>query len=109
MSEVKSPSSIQKLVRLTAKPDRQRELRTALQILESATRTEPGCVEFTLLQSISNDALFVLLEHFVDQEAFNVHMQLPHTRAFFDAQLVASVNATDVSSLGSPQSAQSAG
>jgi len=109
MQEVKTQSPIQKLVRLTAKPDLESELRTALQILESATRAEPGCIEFTLLQSISNDSLFVLLEHFADEDAFQAHMQLPHTRAFFRAQLVASVEATDVSSLGSPGPAQSAG
>lgn len=109
MPEVQSQSPIQKLVRLTAKPDRKSELRTALQILEAATRAEPGCIEFTLLQSISDDSQFVLLEHFADEEAFKAHMQLPHTQAFFKAQLVASVNATDVSSLGSPGTAQSAG
>ena len=54
----------------------------------------------TLLQSISNDAQFVLLEHFVDEDAFKAHMQLQHTQAFFKAQLLASVSATDVSSLG---------
>lgn len=102
MPETKSQMPIQKIARLAAKPGREAELRAALQVLESATRKEPGCIEFTFLQAISNDAQFVLLEHFADEDAFKAHMQLPHTQAFFKAQLLASVNATDVHSLGSP-------
>lgn len=106
MPDVKSQLPIQKLVRLKAKQGRETELRKALQVLESSTRQESGCVEFTLLQSISDDSAFVLLEHFVDEDAFNAHMKLPHTQAFFAAQLVASVSATDVSSLGSSPGAK---
>ncbi|AVP58885.1 putative quinol monooxygenase [Pulveribacter suum] len=102
MATAKNQVPVQKLVRLTAKPGRQAELRTALQVLESATCAEPGCIEFTLLQSISDDEQFVLLEHFVDDEAFKLNMQLPHTQAFFNAQLVASVHATDVTGLVCP-------
>jgi quinol monooxygenase YgiN len=103
MSPTTVQPSIQKLVRLRAKTGQAPALRQALQTLEAATRQEAGCVEFTLLQSISDEATFVLLEHFTDKNAFDRHMQLPHTRTFFAAQLVEQADATDVASLGRHQ------
>lgn len=92
--------AIRKIARINGKPGLDRPLRAALAALQSATRQEPGCVEFTFFQAISEPDSFVLLEHFVDQAALDEHMTLEHTRAFFGAQLVDSVKALDVPSLG---------
>ncbi|MCB1778886.1 MAG: antibiotic biosynthesis monooxygenase [Candidatus Competibacteraceae bacterium] len=100
MVEVVSHHPVQKVVRITAKAGQEQELRDALKILEADTREEPGCVEFAFFQAISDEASFVLLEHFANEEAFMIHIQLPHTQAFFKAQLVAVVHAVDVPSLG---------
>ena len=94
-NQVATPA-IRKIARITAKPGQSQQLRLALAKLESATRQEPGCVEFAFFQAISDQDSFVLLEHFADQSALDAHMQLEHTRAFFSAQLVSSVTAVDV-------------
>lgn len=82
---------VQKIAFLTAKPGQSAELRSALQTLETLTRQEAGCVAFTFYQAISQAEQFVLVEHFADQSAFDLHLELPHTRAFFALGLVAQV------------------
>lgn len=93
-------TAVCKIARITGKPGQSEQLRQALARLESATRQEPGCVEFTFFQAISDQDSFVLLEHFNNQAALDAHMMLKHTQEFFSAQLVASVAAVDVPSLG---------
>lgn len=92
-------AAVRKMARITGKPGQSQQLRMALSQLESATRKEPGCVEFAFFQAISDDDSFVLLEHFSDQSAFDLHMKQDHTQDFFSAQLVSSVTAVDVPSL----------
>ncbi|QLP99566.1 MAG: antibiotic biosynthesis monooxygenase [Burkholderiaceae bacterium] len=99
MQEDTATSAVRKIARITGKPGQSHQLRIALAKLESATRQEPGCVEFTFFQAISDNDSFVLLEHFADQSAFASHMKQEHTQAFFSAQLVDSVAAIDVPSL----------
>ena len=82
---------VQKIAFLTAKSGQGPELCTALQTLETLTRQEPGCVAFTFYQAISQAEQFVLVEHFADQAAFDQHLELPHTQAFFALGLVAHV------------------
>ena len=94
------PDPVMKLVRIVAKPGAMAPLKETLKTLEAATVLEIGCVEFSLYQGISDESAFVLLEHFVSQQAFSDHMKMPHTKAFFQAALVESVHATDVPSLG---------
>jgi len=98
--QVAAATAVRKIARITGKPGQGEQLRLALGELENATRREPGCVEFTFFQAISDQDSFVLLEHFANQSALEAHMKLEHTRAFFSAQLVASVVAVDVPSLG---------
>lgn len=94
-----SAHPVRKLAHITAKPGQSAALRAALQALETATRQEPGCVEFTFYQALTTDASFLLLEHFTDQQALQTHMQLPHTQAFFQMGLTENVSAVDVPSL----------
>ncbi|HZF78814.1 MAG TPA: putative quinol monooxygenase [Rubrivivax sp.] len=84
-------TAIKKLARITAKPGQASALRDALRELEAATRQEPGCQEFTFFQALSDPEAFVLLETFSGQAALDSHMAMPHTRAFFNAGLVAGV------------------
>lgn len=99
MHDQVAAAAVRKIARIIGKPGQSQQLRLALAKLESATRQEPGCVEFTFFQAISDQNSFVLLEHFVDQSALDAHMQMEHTRVFFGAQLVSSVAAVDVPSL----------
>jgi quinol monooxygenase YgiN len=87
--------AIRKIVRITSKPGRAIELHYALKALENETRKEPGCREFSFFRALSSDESFLLVEDFVDQDAFNQHQQLQHTREFFDKQLTASIQPLD--------------
>lgn len=90
------PAPVRKIARIAGKPGRAAELRAALLTLETATRAEAGCREFVFYQALSCDDSFVLVEHFDDDAAFRMHLQLPHTQAFFAAQLVDKVQAFDL-------------
>jgi quinol monooxygenase YgiN len=88
--------AIRKFARITGKPRQAPVLREALQTLEAATRREPGCREFTFFQALSDPDAFVLVEEFADQAAWDAHMAMPHTQAFFRAQLVVRVETTAI-------------
>ena len=87
--------NIRKIVRIAAKPGKADAMRDALITLERATRAEPGCVAFTFFQAVDDAETFLLIEDFADQAALDTHMALPHTRAFFDLQLAAGIQAID--------------
>lgn len=90
--------AVRKLARIVAKPGHADQLRSALTQLQAATRKEPGCIEFTFFQAITDPDAFLLLEHFVDQAALDLHMSLDHARAFFSAsgQRVSGIKAIDI-------------
>jgi len=96
-TEVDQP--VRKIARIKAMAEQSDQLRAALAELELHTRQERGCVEFAFFQAISDQSKFVLLEQFASPAAFQAHMELPHTRAFFAAKLVESVSAVDVPAL----------
>lgn len=88
--------AVRKIARIQGKPGFSAELRRALIALEAATRKEPGCREFTFYQALSSEDAFLLLEEFADADALTIHMQLPHTQAFFRAELTDSIRADDL-------------
>ncbi len=90
---------IRKIARIAGKPGQSAALRAALVTLEAATRAEEGCMEFSFYQALGAEDEFLLLEEFRDAAALQAHMQLPHTRAFFDAALVEGIQAFDVPAL----------
>ncbi|HKQ30981.1 MAG TPA: putative quinol monooxygenase [Burkholderiales bacterium] len=96
MSTAAPDRSIRKVVAIKAKPNASATLRDALATLERATRLEPGCRAFTFYQALTDEAVFLLIENFADAEALERHMQLPHTRTFFQAQLTDSIHVLDV-------------
>jgi len=100
MQDNSNTEPVRKIAHIRGRAGQVQELRDALAKLERSTRLEPGCVQFSFFQSISDETRFVLLEHFASPAALQAHMELPHTRTFFAAKLVESVNAVDVPSLG---------
>jgi len=82
---------VRMIVRIQSKPGLAAATRAALIELQHATQAEPGCREFIFFQAIGDESAFLLIEDFASAEAFNQHMRLPHTQAFFARDLVASV------------------
>ncbi len=86
-----------RLARLTAQPGKEHEMRAALLALEGATRPEPGCRQFAFFQALGAPGEFLLIEDFAGQQALDLHMEAPYTRAFFKAGLVDKVRVYDLS------------
>ncbi|PWC45799.1 putative quinol monooxygenase [Azospirillum sp. TSO22-1] len=68
---------------IEAVPGKDAELAQALDTLCAATRREPGCRTFRAMRVRGQPGRFVLWEHFADQEAFDAHLRMEHTRAYF--------------------------
>ena len=46
------------------------------------TRAEPGCLAINAFRSVRDPSLFYLHSRWIDEKAFDIHAELPHTVAF---------------------------
>jgi len=46
------------------------------------TRAEPGCLAINAFRSVRDPSLFYLHSRWIDETAFDIHAELPHTVAF---------------------------
>lgn len=95
-----STSAVTKVAYITAKPGKAEALREALVQFEQLTQQEPGCFFFRFYQAVADGDQFVLLEHFLDENALHAHMQEEHTVSIMQAGLIASVRSVSVPLLG---------
>ena len=72
------------VAQIQAKPNRHLELKQELTLLVKQTQTETGCQQFELYQAERDPHLFVLWECFTTQSAFELHMQQPYTKTYFE-------------------------
>jgi autoinducer 2-degrading protein len=54
----------------------------------TATRTEPGCIQFVAYRSRNDRDQFVLYEQYIDEEAIEAHRQTPHFRSYVEGTIV---------------------
>ncbi len=64
-------------------------MRQGLLELQSKTRAEPGCMFFTFYGALDAAGSFVLVVDSANAQAFDAHLQMPYTKDFFAAGLVA--------------------
>lgn len=81
---------------IRAKPGQEQALAQALRDLVRFTRDEPGCLQFDIHQDRQDPSVFILWEHFVDQAAFDAHLQMSYTRAYFDKGSADSTSAVNM-------------
>ncbi len=53
-----------------------------------ASRTEPGCLEFSVYQEIDDPRTVLLYERYTSEDAFQAHRQTPHFKDIIEAQVV---------------------
>ncbi|GAB4377454.1 MAG: hypothetical protein Kow00121_26900 [Elainellaceae cyanobacterium] len=72
--------TIRVITHVTALSGKEVAAKTLLKELVEATRTEPGCLDYELLQSSVAPNDFVLVEEWQSDAAFNAHMMTPQVQ-----------------------------
>lgn len=73
------------IARIEARPEHVAALKQAMLGLLAPTRAEPGCLDYALLESTDDPALFYFHEHWTDRAALEAHWQSAHLRAYREA------------------------
>jgi quinol monooxygenase YgiN len=71
-------------VRLHSRLGNEDKVRTALTMVVTASRTEPGCVSIHAFQSSRDPRRFFIHSVWKDADAFDGHAKLPHTLDFME-------------------------
>lgn len=66
------------IARLTARPEMREELLRLLTDQVEPTRAEHGCMDYNLHIDTSDPCIFVFYENWIDEDAFQAHLQMPH-------------------------------
>lgn len=74
-------SSLRIIARAKAKPDQVAQVRAILIALVEATRREPGCLSYELLQNHDDPTDFAFIERWASQAAEQAHLKTPHLLA----------------------------
>jgi quinol monooxygenase YgiN len=72
------------VARFTAHSGQEALLRGLLVDVVQKTQQEPGCERFEIHEALSAPGEFTLVERFVNQSAFDAHMQADHTQRYFE-------------------------
>jgi autoinducer 2-degrading protein len=54
----------------------------------TASRTEPGCLEFSIYQAVDHPRAFLLYERYTGEDAFQAHRQTSHFKRIIENQVV---------------------
>lgn len=71
-------SALRVIAHAKAKPDHVARVREILTALVDATRREPGCLSYELLQNHADPTEFVFVEQWVSAAAEQAHFVTPH-------------------------------
>lgn len=75
-------SKVQVLATFKAKAGKEQGLKTVLAELAQRAKHDPGCLGFDLLQSLTEDDLFMFIELWESVKHHDEHMQLPYVPEF---------------------------
>ncbi len=67
---------------ITLKPGKKEEFWKLAQECIATTRTENGCISYTLFASMESEDKLVFLEEWETRAALDAHLQAPHLKAF---------------------------
>jgi quinol monooxygenase YgiN len=69
-------------VRLHAREGEETAVEEALRDVTGPSRKEPGCLSFHIFRSTRDRRLFYIHSRWVNEDAFQLHAELPHTVRF---------------------------
>jgi quinol monooxygenase YgiN len=78
----KMPAEITVVARFRARGGMEKELRELLLSLIEPSRSDEGCIDYDLHQSIEEPTIFVFYENWSSREHLNRHSATPHVQAF---------------------------
>ncbi len=70
------------VARIRAKPGLEEKVKAELLALVAPTRSEPGCINYDLHQSLDDESLFLFYENWVSRKDLDDHLKTPHLEAF---------------------------
>jgi quinol monooxygenase YgiN len=73
------------IVRFEPRPGREAEFREELRQVAAASRVEAGCFRMDLFESVREPTTFAIHSEWLDEAAFDLHAELPHTVHFLRA------------------------
>lgn len=77
--------SVHFIVRFEPQPGKETAFREELLRVVEPTRLETGCLGIHVFESLREPPGFAIHSEWVDEQAFEVHAQLPHTIRFVEA------------------------
>jgi quinol monooxygenase YgiN len=77
--------SVHFLVRFEPQLGKAKEFRDELLRVVEPTRAEVGCIRIHVFESLREPFVFAIHSEWVDEAAFELHAQLPHTVRFLGA------------------------
>jgi quinol monooxygenase YgiN len=66
-------------------PGKEAEFKEHLYLIQNRTRTEPGCLQMNIFQTVAEPARFAIHSVWMDEAAFERHTTLAHTTEFVAA------------------------
>ena len=88
MTEDETDALVTVIAEYQAHAGRGDEVATVLARHVTATRAEPGCVNFTAYRDPADPDHFALHEEYTDENAFQAHRKTAHFVAFVEEQIV---------------------
>jgi quinol monooxygenase YgiN len=79
------PMPLYIFARLDPQPGKELQVRDALMRVLEPTRAEPGCLRIHVYASTRGPVVFFIHSEWIDEPAFDAHVELPHTRQFVAA------------------------
>ena len=71
--------------RFEPRPGNELQLRDELMRILEPTRADPGCVRIHLFESTRGSLTWFIHSEWIDEAAFDAHVELPHTQRFVGA------------------------
>jgi quinol monooxygenase YgiN len=70
------------IARIKAKAGMEEKVKGKLLSLVTSTRSEAGCINYDLHQSVDDQRLFVFYENWVSKEDLDKHLEMPYLKAW---------------------------
>jgi quinol monooxygenase YgiN len=72
------------VARIRAKKGMEEKVKQELLALVGPTRSEKGCINYDLHQSIENKSLFMFYENWVSKSDLDKHLEMPHMKSHME-------------------------